>query len=206
MTVGGSAPGSRPSAGRRRAEPVRRKQALGAPRPRISLASRGWRYGLIGTGILLVLGWLAWYAMTPEDLPTSDKVVSASGVAGTPLYVGMFTAPDDLGRTLRVSGVKVKATTNTDITITPLLCRRGNVGVTTQPEQFCSDLVNPEGARMVGGDSIVLRIESAEPAVAVIERVRVAFREDIRWDTQPAGHDQAIVTMAGRPTTEDAAE
>ncbi|KRB73346.1 hypothetical protein ASE01_21720 [Nocardioides sp. Root190] len=169
------------------------------------MKTRGWRYGLIGTAILLLLGWFLWYAMTPEDLPTSDKTVSASGVAGTPLYVGMFTAPDDFGRTLRISGVKVAATTNTDLTITPVLCRRGNVGVTTEPEQFCSDLVDPEGARMVGGDSIMLKIESAEPAVAVIERIRIAFREDVRWDTRAAGHDQAIITMAGRPTTEDAA-
>lgn len=204
MTVGRSAPGARPAAGRRRAEPVRRKRTLGAPRP-ISLRTRGWRYGVIGAAILLLLGWVLWYATTPEDLPTTDKVVSASGVTGTPLYVGMFTAPDDFGRTLRISGVKVRATSNTDITITPVLCRRGNVGVTTQPDQFCSDIVDPEGARMVGGDSIMLKVESADPAVGVIERVRVAFREDIRWDTKPAGHQQAIVTMAGRPTAQDAA-
>lgn len=206
MTVGGSAPGARPAAGRRRAEPVRRKRTLGAPGvPRVSLKNRGTRYGMIGAAILLLLGWFLWYAMTPEDLPTNDKTVSASGVAGTPLYVGMFTAPDDFGRTLRISGVKVRATTNTDITVTPVLCRRGNVGVTTQPDQFCSDIVDPERARMVGGDSIVLKIESADPAVIVIERIRVAFREDVRWDTKPAGNEQAIITMAGRPTAEDAA-
>ena len=126
----------------------------------------------------------------------------SDGVVDTPLYVGMFAAADDFDRTLRISGVKVHTTTSAELSVTPLLCRRGTVGVTTRPEQFCADLVDPEGERLVGGDSIVLKIESAEAAVAVIEQVRIAYREDIRWDTQPAGADKAIVTIAGRPEAE----
>ncbi len=120
-----------------------------------------------------------------------------------PLYVGMFTAPDDFDRTLRISGVKVHATTSADITVTPLLCRRGTVGVTTGPEQFCSDLVNPEGERLVGGDSIVLRFEASQPVIAVVDQVQIAYREDVRWDTQPAGNEQVIVTFSARPEVED---
>lgn len=170
--------------------------------PRVSLQSRRGRI-LIGlAGLALLVGWLVWYAMTPEKLPTSAKTISADGVVDTPLYVGMFAAADDFDRTLRISGVKVHATTSAELSVTPLLCRRGTVGVTTRPEQFCADLVDPEGERLVGGDSIVLKIESAEAAVAVIEQVRIAYREDIRWDTQPAGADKAIVTISGRPEAE----
>lgn len=170
--------------------------------PRVSLQSRRGRI-LIGlAGLALLVGWLVWYAMTPEKLPTSAKTISADGVVDTPLYVGMFAAADDFDRTLRISGVKVHTTTSAELSVTPLLCRRGTVGVTTRPEQFCADLVDPEGERLVGGDSIVLKIESAEAAVAVIEQVRIAYREDIRWDTQPAGADKAIVTIAGRPEAE----
>jgi len=146
----------------------------------------------------LLLTWLVWYALTPERLPVSAKVVNAKGVVGTPLYVGMFAAPADLDRTLRISGVRVHTTSDVKLKVTPLLCRRGTIGVTTQPEQFCADLVNPEGERLVGGDSIVVRVEADDAALAVIDRIRIAYREDIRWDTQPAGNRQAIVTVAGR--------
>lgn len=208
MTVGRTPSGSAGGTGRRKATRVPRTRGgtLGAPRlPRVSLQSRGWRIGLIAAALLLVTGWFTWYATTPEDLPTSGRTVSASGVAGTPLYVGMFAAPDGFGRTLRIAGVKVHATTSAEIEVTPMLCRRGTVGVTTRPEQFCADLVDTEGARMVGGDSVVLRIESADSALAVIDQIKVAFREDVRWDTLPAGHEQAIITMAGRPAPEDPA-
>lgn len=200
MTVRGKASGSAPQAGRRASRRPQRTGTLGAPGlPRISLQSRASRLVLSGLALLLLVGWFLWYATTPEDLPTNDRAVSASGVAGTPLYVGMFTPPDDFERTLRISGVKVHATTSADIEITPLLCRRGNVAVTTKPEQFCADVVGTEGARLVGGDSIMLRIEADDATLAVIDQLSVAFREDVRWDTKPAGNEQAIVTMAARP-------
>lgn len=207
MTEGGTAPDIVREPGRRRAErPPRRLSAgnLGKPPlPRISLQSTFWRVTFAGTGLLLLLAWFIWYATTPEELPTSEKTVSAPGVAGTPLYVGMFSAPDDLGRTLRISGVKVHATTSADLEVTPLLCRRGTVGVTTGPEQFCSELIDPEGQRLVGGDSIVLKFEASEPVIAVVDQLRIAYREDVRWDTQPAGNEQAIVTFSARPDVED---
>lgn len=187
--------------GRRRAErPVRKRAGgLGTPRvPRLSFQSRGWRITGLVVALAIVLTWLVWYAVTPERLPVSKKVVNANGVVGSPLYVGMFAAPGDFGRTLRISGVKVHTTSDVELEVTPLLCRRGTVGVTTQPDQFCADLVDPEGERLVGGDSIVVRIESEHAALAVVDRVRIAYREDIRWDTQPAGNQQAIVTIAGR--------
>ncbi|GAA1546637.1 hypothetical protein GCM10009788_56130 [Nocardioides humi] len=195
-------PSAASAPGRRRAErPERRRPGgLGAPRiPRPSFQSRGWRITGLVVALALVLTWLVWYARTPDHLPVSAKVVNANGVVGTPLYVGMFAAPADLGRTIRISGVKVHTTSDVKLEVTPLLCRRGTIGVTTQPGQFCADLVNPEGERLVGGDSIVVRIESAQAALAVVDRVRIAYREDIRWGTQPAGNQQAIVTIAGRP-------
>lgn len=205
MTVGGTASAPKPAPGRRKATPPKRQRSaglgkLGSPRvPRPSFKSRFWRIGVIALAVLMFLAWFAWYATTPEDLPTDSKTANGSGVVGTPLYIGMFSAPDDFGRTLRISGVRVHATASAELDVTPVLCRRGTVGVTTQPEQFCSELVNPEGERMVGGDSILLRIESDSPAVAVIDQIEIAYREDVRWGTQPAGRQQAIVTVSGRP-------
>ncbi|GAA3552368.1 hypothetical protein GCM10022263_43950 [Nocardioides daeguensis] len=201
MIDGGTEPRAASAPGRRRAQRPERRRAgsLGTPRiPRPSFQSRGWRIAGIALALALALSWLAWYATTPEKLPTSTKVVNANGVVGTPLYVGMFAAPADLGRTLRISGVEVHTTSDVKLTVTPLLCRRGTIGVTTKPDQFCADLVDPEHQRLVGGDSIVVRVDADEAALAVIDRIRIAYREDIRWDTQPAGNRQAIVTIAGR--------
>lgn len=207
MTEGGTAPDIVREPGRRRADKPSRRLSAGnlgkPPLPRISLQSRFWRAAVAAAGVLLLVGWFFWYATTPEELPTTSKTVSAPGVAGTPLYVGVFTPPEGFDRTLRISGVKVHATTSADITVTPLLCRRGTVGVTTGPEQFCSDLVNPEGERLVAGDSIVLRFETDQPVIAVVDQVKIAYREDVRWDTQPAGNEQVIVTFSARPEVED---
>ncbi|MBU2698500.1 hypothetical protein [Pimelobacter sp. 30-1] len=203
MTMGASERRA-PAPGRRKAERPRRRRGgdgdLDSSRiPRPSFRSRTWRYAVLALATLLGAAWLVWYALTPEQLPVSDKALNASGVVGTPLYVGMFAPPADFGRTLRIAGVKVHTTADVKIGVTPLLCRRGTVGVTTKPEQFCAELVNPEGQRLVGGDSIVLKVDAPEAALAVIDRIRIAYREDIRWDTQAAGNHQAIVMIAGRP-------
>lgn len=209
MTIGDTAPAAEPARGRRRARSPRpaRERGLRAPGlPRPSLQSKGWRWALVAAALLLLVGWLVWYARTPEDLPTSDRTVNASGVVGAPLYVGMFTPGKDFDRTIRVAGVKVHSSANEKISVTPLLCRRGAIGVTTAPDQFCSEMVDPKGEQFVAGDSIVLKIDSDKPALAIIDRIRIAYREDIRWGTQSAGNHQAIVSLTGRPESSDDAD
>lgn len=187
------------SGGRRRAEPT----PLRAPGlPRLSFSTKRSRIVLGALAALLLVAWLVWYAMTPEPLATSDQPLNAAGVVDTPLYVGMYAAPEDFGRTLRISGVKVHTTSTSSMEVTPLLCRRGTIGVTTKPEQFCRELVNPEGQRLTANDSLVLRLVSAEPTLAIVDQLHVAYREDIRWDTQPAGVQQAIIQISGRPLPE----
>ena len=160
-------------------------------RPRTLLAA--------GTGVLVValgLGW--WQATDPSTLPTSDEVVNATTPVGAPVYLGVVAADASFGRTLHLSGVKVHATSNTGrLSIAPLLCRGGQVGVTTEPELFCVDLVNPEGQAFGGGDSIVLQVVSDQPGVAVIDPVRLGFRENLTWGTLPAGSG-AVVTVIAR--------
>lgn len=190
-------PGSGAPSRRRATKNDRGLRAPGLPKP--SWQAKGWRYGAIAAAVALVVTWLVWYAATPEELPVSDRTVNANGTAGRPLYIGMFRPPSDFERTLRMSGVKVHATSNQEVRIRPLLCRRGAVGVTTDPEQFCSELLDPAGERLTAGDSIVLEIESDTAASAAIDRIRIAYREDVRWDTQPAGNAGAVVLIAARP-------
>ncbi len=145
--------------------------------------------------VTVVAGWVTWYVLTPTELPTDDREVIASGVSGQSLYVGMFSAPDGFERTLHLDGVKVSATASAPVTVTPWLCQGGTVGVTTAPRQFCTTLEDPEGAELSTGDSIVVEVNGDEAAIAEVDRIRIGFREDLRWGTHPAGHAGARVTL-----------
>lgn len=155
------------------------------------------RWALLVTGIALLLGVGVWYVNSPKALPTSDAALNASAVAGQPVYLGVFVATHDFERTLHLSGVKVHTTANTQVRVRPLLCRDGSLSVTTEPEAFCGELVNPEGQTFGPGDSIVLEVSSQETAIAVIDRVELGFREGLQWGTREAGLP-AIVSIQGR--------
>lgn len=158
-------------------------------RPRLALAG-----GLLVLAAALTLALVR--AVNPSGLPVSDLAVNASTPVGQPVYVGMFYADAEFGRTLDLSGVKVHTTSNTDVSVTPLLCRGGTVGVTTEPESFCAALTNPEGETFSAGDSILVQITSDVPALAVIDRVRLGFREGFQWGTLPAGSPAVVRILA----------
>ncbi len=150
---------------------------------------------LVVAGVLL-LGWLLWFVRTPDDLPTEGRTATAAGVVGTPIYVGMFSPDPDFDRTLHLS--KVTADHEPDLEITPLLCRAGTLGVTTEPEQFCSELLAIDGATLTAGDSIVLRVEAGQPVSATVGRIVVDFRDGMSWGAKPAGIDGAKVRFVAR--------
>lgn len=146
--------------------------------------------------LVVVGGWLVWFLRSPGGLPTDDRTVNATGVVGTPVYVGVFTVPSDFDRDLHVDGVKVRTEASADVEVTPLLCQDATVEVTTAPDQFCDDLVNPEGQTLGAGDSIVLEIQADQPVEAHIDRIEIGFRQDIRSATEPAGVAGVDVTLA----------
>jgi hypothetical protein len=156
--------------------------------------SRTW--GLVcGIVVLVAAGALAvWHAQHPAPLPLDDRTVSATTPVDEPVYLGVAGAP--AGRTLHLSGVKVRTTSNTDVTVTPLLCRGGRIEVTTEPDLYCSDLVNPEGTTLGASDSIVLMVASDEPAIAVVDPVRLGFREGLQWGTLPTGTGAVVRVIA----------
>jgi len=154
-----------------------------------------WVLLVVGVGLLVALG--VWYVNSPSSLPTSNATVNATAVAGQPVYLGVFAATDDFERTLHLSGVKVHTTANTHVDVVPHLCHNGSISVTTEPAAFCGELVNPEGQTFGPGDSIVLEVSSEETAIAVIDRIRLGFREGLQWGTREAG-SSAIVSIAAR--------
>lgn len=134
----------------------------------------------------------------PAELPLSERVVTASTPVGRPVYLGVFQANADFDRTIDISGVKVFAVSTVPVTITPHLCRGGALGVTSDPDPFCAELVTTEGASMTAGDQVMLEVTADAPGVVTIERVQVAYRDRLQWATQPAG-SPALVTILDSP-------
>ena len=147
-------------------------------------------------GLVLFVCVVGYVTTHPEELPTSQTIVTASTPVGRPVYLGVFQAGGDFDRTLEVSGIKVFAVSSVPVTITPHLCVGGSVGVTSDPEPFCSELVGTEGATMTAGDEVVLEVSGDQPGVVTIERIQVAYRDRLQWDTQFAG-SPAVVTILG---------
>ncbi|MBJ7357522.1 hypothetical protein [Nocardioides sp.] len=148
-------------------------------------------------GLAVVATTVGYVATHPDDLPTSDARVAASTPVGQPVYVGVFQADAGFDRTLEVRGIKVFAESTVPVTITPHLCRGGSVGVTSEPDLFCSELVGTEGVTMTAGDEVVLEVSAEQPGTVSIERIRVAYRDGLQWATQFAG-SPAVVTILSR--------
>jgi hypothetical protein len=178
MTDGEGDPGGGPSLQVRR-------------RPRATLLS----WVVVAALVAAIVGWVSTH---PGELPTSTTSVKASTPVGQPVYVGVFTAPGDFDRTLRLAGVKIFATsTVAGVVITPHLCRGGSLGVTTDPAPFCSKVEGTEQTSMGPGDEIVLEVSGEAPGVVAIDRIRLAYRDGVQWGTQDAG-SPALVSLIAR--------
>lgn len=151
-----------------------------------------WLAGVVTFAVLT-----GYVASHPEELPTSDQVVAGATPVDRPVYLGVFQADASFDRSLDLSGVKVFAESTVPVTITPHLCRGGSLGVTSEPETFCAELVPTEGATLTAGDAVVLEVSGGEPGTVRIERVRLAYRDRLQWDTQFAG-SPALVTILSR--------
>lgn len=171
-------------------------------RPRRGGRSRWWRVLAVLGALLLVAGWAFWYATSPDELPVDDRRFTESRAVGEPVYVGMFTPPAGYDRTLHLSDVSVP--TDGGGAATPFVCRDGAFGVTSDPEQFCSDLVEPEGAELGPSDSIVVEVSSDVPAVVTVGRLELSFRDGLTWGTDEAGNAGAEITFVARPSPGDA--
>lgn len=173
------------------------EDAAGAERLQVRRRSR-WPVRVAElVGIAVFVAVVGYVATHPEELPTSEGVLTASTPVNESIYVGVFRADADFGRTLEISGVKVFAVSSVAVTITPHLCRGGSLGVTSEPELFCAELVGTEGASMSPGDEVVLEVVGDQPGTVTIERVRVAYRDGLQWSTQFAG-SPAVVTILSR--------
>lgn len=169
-----------------------------SPPAALQLSRPRWLVTAVVASVVVVVGLVTWWFLThPASLPVQTQRVTATTTVDQPVYLGVFRAPNDLGRVLEIDGVKIRATSSGEVSLVPWVCHGGTPGVTTDPTAFCGDLVEAEGARLEGGDSVVLEVRSEQPTVVVVDRVRIGYREGWQAATQEAGAP-ALVTVAGR--------
>ncbi|HEU4810765.1 MAG TPA: hypothetical protein VFT00_01370 [Nocardioides sp.] len=153
--------------------------------------SRAW-LALWALPVAALVGVGAWFATHPEPLPTSDEAVTASTPVDIPVYVGVFTPTD---RTLDISDVRVRHTG--DAVVDVLVCRDGTVGVTSDPDTFCTGVDDAVDANLTPGDELLLRVSATAPGPVSIDRVEVSYRDGLQWGTDEAGHP-VVVNVLGR--------
>ena len=165
---------------------------------RLAVASsrRGWRMSAYVVFLVAMVALVGWVTTHPKALDTSTALVRAQTPAGDPVYVGVFTAPEDFDRNLHVSGVRVFAASTAQVTITPHVCHGGSLSVTTTPTSFCRELGPTEDASFEAGDAIVLEVLGDAPGVVEIDRVRIAYRDGLQWASQDAGAPSQVSILA----------
>jgi hypothetical protein len=67
------------------------------------------------------------------------------------------------------------------------VCHGGSVSVTTDPVSFCTAIGDTEGATLRPGDEVLLEVRGSAQGVAEIDRIRIAYRDGVRWGVQDAG-------------------
>lgn len=164
-------------------------------RQRPERRSKWWRLLVVLATLALAAGWLVWYLLTPEDLPTSEEVVEGSAVVDQVVYVGMFAPGSDFDRSLEISEISVDVSPADVADVTPMICRDGSLAVTADVDTFCPELDPPEDADFSDGDSIVLAVSSSLPTEIEIGRIEISFRDGIRWGTKEAGIAGATVSF-----------
>jgi hypothetical protein len=135
--------------------------------------------------IAVVVAFGAWFATHPPALPLAEDPVEVSIPLGEADYVGIYDPAADDDRTLHINQVTIGV--DGEARVAALVCRDGTLSETTEPETFCTSLVEAEGATLEPGDGLVLEILEDEPGEVTIEPVEISYRDGLQWGTQPVG-------------------
>ena len=147
--------------------------------------SRRGRLLLWLVAIVVAVGFGAWFVTHPAPLPLADEPVEVEIPVGEADYLGIYDPAADDDRTLHISGVTIGV--DGEVRVAALVCKDGTVSQTTEPERFCTSLIEAEGAILEPGDGLVLEILGNEPAAVTIEPAELSYRDGVRWGTQPVG-------------------
>jgi len=146
--------------------------------------------------VLAVGAVAAWYATHPSPLPTTTTAVTASTPVGEPVYVGVLSPTDGSGRTVHIRGIDVDPVGAVPLGVDGKVCKGGALAVTSDPEAFCTRLVDAEGASVGPGDVLVLEISGQTAGEVDLGRVRVTYRDGLQWGSDEAGPPVTVTFLS----------
>ena len=171
------------------------------PPPTLQLARRSQTLGVVLPMLAVALAAsTGYYVTSPPPLSVRETPVTATVPTGQPVYLGVYDVGEETGRTLSVRGVQVDVTSTREIAVQPLVCVGGDVDVTTAPDEWCTDIVDPAGAELGPGDDLILQVIGSGATVAVIDPVTITFSEGVRRGAREAG-SPVRVRVLPRATT-----
>ncbi|HEY9565782.1 MAG TPA: hypothetical protein VIR30_18605 [Nocardioides sp.] len=133
-----------------------------------------------------------WWLGHPQALTTPDRTESATTKAGRSVYLGV-TNGAQAGRELTVKDVDIPKASAPGVTVKAWICKGGSIAETTDPTQFCTDVVEAEGNDLrLGTDQLILSVESPSAAKVEVGRVTVNYREGLQRAEQPVGPTYSV--------------
>ena len=144
---------------------------------------------------VLLVAVAGWYVTHPNPLPTTSAVLTATTPVGEPVYVAVL-APGYQDRTLVVRGIDVDPTGEVPVGVEGKVCLGGSIAVSSDPEAFCTSLVDAEGTSVGPGDVLVLEITGDTPGEVDLGQVRVSYREGLQWGSSLAGPPVTVTFLS----------
>ena len=141
---------------------------------------------------LVVLAGLGWWLTHPQPLAEAGGSVRAQATANAPVYVGVW-APGVDDPAVTVTGVRLQVDQGT---AEASVCRGGRIGVTSDPEAFCEEVVGLEDHEVAPSDQVILAISGPAGATVRVEPVTLSYRDGMRSGSQAVG-PRVQVDVAG---------
>lgn len=163
----------------------------------IGVGGRRWPWwGWIPVAAVFI-GVFVWWALHPEGLPREDGEIEISVTAGQTAYVGLIGREND-GELREIDIRDVTFDTSAEgLELEALICRDGAIGTTTDPSEFCREVVEAEGALTLGGDDqLMVAITGSELALIRVNEVDISYRDGLQFGTDSTG-PRIVVYVVG---------
>ena len=129
-----------------------------------------------------------WWALHPEELPDNEGEIDISVKAGQTAYVGLI-GRDGIEDRREIDIREVSFDTADDeAELEAMICRDGAIGSTTDPEQFCTEVVEAEGSLVLGGeDQLIVAITGSKAGTVTVDAVDISYRDGLQFGTSSTG-------------------
>lgn len=166
------------------------------PTDQLEVSGRGWLKWMWIPALFVVVALGLWWMGHPADLPTEDRVVSATTKAGQPVFLAVVGSEYDGRRNLEIDNVDlpISSADADGAEVEAWICKSGSIAQTSDPERFCQEVVEAEGSAFYlgGGDQLMIKVVAEGSGTVEIGTIRISFREGLQRGTLPAGPTYAV--------------